>query len=234
MSEQWLLFDADNTLFDFTAAEANALRETFWQHGLPFSADIPPIYKRINQQTWEAFERGELTAVELRFSRFKQLFATLSIKTNAQQFGIDYLMHLAQRPDLLEGAIELLETLKGQYRLALITNGLQDVQRPRLALSGLDRYFEAIVVSDEVGAKKPEPAIFETLFAAIDHPPKSQAMIIGDSLSSDMQGGINFGIDTCWYNPTHKPLPAALPVTYIVHSLSEIPVLLAQREKHAC
>ena len=135
----------------------------------------------------------------------------------------DRLDQLAQQAHLIEGAAELIQTLNGRYHLALITNGLADVQYPRLARSGLESYFSAVVVSDEVGVAKPNPGIFDVAFERMNQPAKNEVLIIGDSLSSDITGGITYGIDTCWYNPNGQS--SDLPITHKIktlHQLNEI------------
>ncbi|MCP4422002.1 MAG: noncanonical pyrimidine nucleotidase, YjjG family, partial [Chloroflexi bacterium] len=197
MSYQWLLFDADGTLFDYYQAEDAALAQNFLLHGLDFQANDRLRYREINHQFWLRFEQGQVTSGALRVGRFRQLFAELNIDLDVNLFSQTYLEQLAQQAPLLEGAAELIEALNGRYRLALITNGLADVQYPRLERSGLQTYFTAVIVSDEVGVAKPNPLIFDEAFSRMGNPAKEEVLIIGDSLSSDMTGGINYGIDTC-------------------------------------
>jgi HAD superfamily hydrolase (TIGR01549 family) len=131
---------------------------------------------------------------------------------------------LALGADLLPGAQEIVRALKPRFHLALVTNGLADVQRPRLERSALADCFEKVFISEEVGAAKPSTAYFDAVFGAIGNPPKNEVLIIGDSLSSDMQGGLGYGIDTCWYNPDRKTTD--LPVTYQISRLLElVPIL---------
>ncbi len=224
MSYSWLLFDADGTLFDYSRAEDTALAQNFAQHTLPFQPDYQLRYREINHQFWQRLEQKQVTPEELRVGRFRQLFTELAIDYDAQAFANTYLDQLAQQAHLIEGAAELIESLNGRYQLALITNGLADVQYPRLARSGLEAYFSAVVVSDEVGAAKPNPGIFDIAFSRMNQPTKAEVLIIGDSLSSDMTGGINYGIDTCWYNPNGQS--GRLPVTYEITQLAELPHIL--------
>lgn len=220
----WLLFDADDTLFDFPQAEANALRLTFDALGLVYHTDYAQIYKRCNQRVWEQFERGAVTAVELRTRRFALLFDEIHLTADPQAVSPVYLQHLALSNDLLDGAEALVRTLGERYHLALVTNGLAEVQRPRLARSPLRDAFAHIFISEEIGAAKPHRDFFDHVFRALGNPPKSEVLLIGDSLTSDMAGGIQYGIDTCWYNPTGKP--TELPVTYQVKHLQEIPQII--------
>lgn len=224
MTYQWLLFDADNTLFDFNLAEVKALENAFHDFGYAYNGSTGDIYRTINKRVWEQLELGEITAKELRTARFSQLFAAIGIDGEPEPFSEAYLRHLANCGDLVAGAEALIQQVNQDYRLGLITNGLSDVQRPRLATSPLEPYFETITISDEIGVAKPDPGIFDVAFAQMGHPQKTAVLIIGDSLSSDMQGGLNYGIDTCWYNPGGKETD--LPVTYNIQRLEELSAIL--------
>jgi 2-haloacid dehalogenase len=220
MTYTWLLFDADDTLFDFPRAEANALRWTLEQVGLPFETPYFEIYSRHNLAVWKEFERGEVTSAELRTRRFRLFFDEVGFAADPEAVSPLYLRNLARGTDLLPGAEEVIRFLKPRFRLALVTNGLADVQNPRLARSVLADCFEKVFISEEVGAAKPSIAYFDAVFGAIGNPPKNEVLIIGDSLSSDMQGGLGYGIDTCWYNPARKTTD--LPVTYQISQLLEL------------
>lgn len=224
MTYRWLLFDADDTLFDFPRAEANALQWTLAEAGLPTDPGYFEIYARCNQQVWKEFERGLLTSQELRTKRFQLFFAETGLAGDPQTVSPRYLQNLALGADLLPGAEELIQAVRGRFRLALVTNGLADVQRPRLQRSALADCFEHVFISEEVGAAKPSAEYFAAVFASLGNPPKNEALIIGDSLTSDMQGGINYGIDTCWYNPNGKSTD--LPVKYQIGHLLELPEIL--------
>jgi 2-haloacid dehalogenase len=224
MKYTWLLFDADDTLFDYPKAESNALQWTLEQIGLAFKQEYFGLYARFNQQVWREFERGEVTSLELRVKRFRLFFQHLGLEADPQAVSPLYLRNLALGTDLLPGANEVVHALKGRYHLALVTNGLQDVQRPRLARSTLHDCFEKVFISEEVGAAKPAPEYFEAVFREIGQPPKASILLIGDSLTSDMRGGVDYGLDTCWYNPDGKTTD--LPVTYQIIQLQELIKLL--------
>ncbi len=224
MKYTWLLFDADETLFDFSRAEANALRWTLEQSGLEYHPEYVTLYARFNQQVWKEFERGEVTSAELRTKRFKLFFDELGLQRDLPATSLQYLHYLSLGTDLLEGANELLHDLKPHVRMALVTNGLKEVQRPRLANSIIKDCFEHIFISEELGAAKPSTAFFDTVFAALGQPARARTLIIGDSLSSDIKGGIAYGIDTCWYNPHGNHTD--LPVTYQISQLAQLPQLL--------
>jgi 2-haloacid dehalogenase len=220
----WLLFDADDTLFDFPRAEANALKWTLEQSGQPFQPEFIGLYSRFNQQVWREFERGEVTAFELRVKRFRLFFDETHLNADPQTVSPLYLQNLALGIDLLEGAEEVVRALKGRFHLALVTNGLKDVQRPRLEGSALRGCFEHIFISEEIGSAKPSYEYFEAVFRELGQPPKESVLLIGDSLTSDMRGGVDYGIDTCWYNPAGKM--TELPVTYQISRLYELIELL--------
>ncbi len=220
----WLMFDADNTLFDYDAAEATALAKSFAQFGLDFNQAHSVQYRVINAQIWRDYELGHITQQALRAERFRRLFAEVGLALDPEAFSRQYLVNLSQAGHLLEGAEALIRQLAAEYHIAIITNGIADVQRPRLENSPIHEFVEAFVISEELGVAKPDPAIFDAAFALMGWPGKTAVLIIGDSLSSDMQGGLNYGIDTCWYNPGNKP--TAMPVTYNIQKLEELQTIL--------
>lgn len=226
MPYKWLLFDVDNTLLDFAKTEALALELSFAQHGLPFPTKAKQRYHDINQTYWQRLERKEITPEALRRGRFQDLFTELDVSLDPEEFADSYLKQLGQQAPLVEGALELLKGLNGRFQLGIITNGLADVQHPRLEKSGLKAYFSPIIISQEVGVAKPHAGIFDAAFAQMNHPAKSEVLIIGDSLTSDMAGGINYGIDTCWFNPNGKI--SDLPITYKIRQLAKLSTILAQ------
>ena len=217
-----LLFDADGTLFDYNRAEAWSLEQTIEEIGIQFTESIKAAYRDINHKLWADFERGVVTIAEIRVERFRKLLITLNCDADPAAAGERYLSYLGKSGFLIDGTIELLDALYGKIPLALITNGITETQYGRLEASGIGKYFDPIIISGEVGSQKPDPAIFEALFAKADFHCKEKALIIGDSLTSDMQGGINFGIDTCWYNPEENSSNPNIPVTYEIRELSEL------------
>lgn len=222
MTCKWLLFDADGTLFDYDAAEKIALQTTFEEVGLAYEATYLLVYRKVNSQIWRDFEQGKITQQDLRAKRFDLLFEALDLSCNAHDFSPRYLRHLSQRGELILGAEEVVAALAQNFELALITNGLTDVQRPRFAASALRDYFNATIISEEVGAAKPDTRIFDVAFAKMGEPDKAEVLIIGDSLTSDIQGGVNYGIDTCWFNPAGKPKASSPTPTLEITSLAEL------------
>jgi 2-haloacid dehalogenase len=223
----WLWFDADGTLFDYNRAEATALKNAFRSLSLPFEDEYLDVYRRINQGLWQALEQSEITPASLQSRRFELLLESLRLRGSAEHISSAYLEQLALCAELIEGAYEVLQTLHGKSRIAIVTNGLQTVQRGRLAHSKIRDFIDELIISEEVGAAKPQPAFFEAASAQTGNPPKSDVLIIGDSLSSDMRGGLDYGIDTCWYNPESDPLPADLgQITHEIRRLGELLELL--------
>lgn len=223
---QWILFDADGTLFDYEQAEANALAGTFRDLALDFGPTYAAAYQAINHQIWLDFEAGRISSAALRVRRFERLFETLGIASDPQAFSERYLLNLSQQGGLMPGAQQLVETLSGSYHLAIITNGLSDVQRPRLARSAIQPYFSGVFVSEEMGVSKPDPAYFAAVFAALAGHPHAPArettLVVGDSLTSDIQGGRNFGLPTCWFNPASRPPNPSIPADFVIKKLEEL------------
>jgi YjjG family noncanonical pyrimidine nucleotidase len=222
-SYEFILLDADGTLFDYDRAEEFALTEAFRNEGLPFLPDSHiPAYREINERLWEEFEKKLISAADLRERRFRDLFDAEGIVGDYAAVSKRYLIHLAEAAFLYPEAENLLKALRPRYKLGIITNGLKEVQRSRFAGTPVGRYLDCIVVSDEVGVQKPDPAIFEHALAAAGHSDKNTSLIVGDSLTSDIQGGINFGIDTCWFNPGGKPNGSGIVPTYEIRRLPEL------------
>ena len=223
MNYQWIFFDADDTLFDFKKSAYHAMNITLAHFKINPPQGYYQIYKDINQQAWESFEKKEITADELRFIRFDRFLKAIGEYRDPLEMNSQYLYQLSQTEFMIEGAKKLVLDLleKGHY-LCLITNGLKEVQRPRIAKTKMNQYFNAIVVSDEIGVSKPHAGFFEHAFEEIGHPEKEKVIVVGDSLSSDIQGGNKFGLDTCWYNPEKKDNISGHLPTYEIHRLEHL------------
>jgi 2-haloacid dehalogenase len=221
MPYKWLLFDLDGTLFDYDRAEQSALRGAFEGMAIPYRESYLPIYHEINARLWLDFEKGAIDQTTLRLRRFEMLFEALNVQCDIPAFSAIYLAHLADGAFLMAEAEETVKTLHEKADLAAITNGLTEIQRPRLARSSLAGYFKAVIVSEEIGSAKPAPEIFDVAFARMGHPSKDEVLIVGDSLTSDIQGGHDYGIDTCWFNPKGKPNGGVLS-TFEIRRLSEL------------
>jgi 2-haloacid dehalogenase len=221
-----LFFDADGTLFDFEASQADALKLTFAQFNLDFQPDYLETYHRINEHLWSEFENNRLTQVQAVVQRFEKLFSQIPCFAEPEVFNTTYLQNLAGNNNLLPGARELIESLFSQFHMLILTNGVASVQRQRIAKSCLADYFEEIIISEEIGATKPDPLIFSAAFQRIGNPPKQQVLMIGDSLNADIFGANQFGIDACWFNPRHLPSPEGFEIRFEITDLNELISLL--------
>jgi 2-haloacid dehalogenase len=222
MRYKWILFDADNTIFDYDAAEFGALRSTFEELGRPLTQEHHQTYREVNHQNWLAYERGEISQAILRTRRFEQFLAAMGMGEDPVTVSRRYLFHLGNRTDLVAGAAEVVKALHGRVKMMIITNGLKDVQRSRFGLSEIGRCFEDIVISEEVGVAKPDGRIFDITFERMGKPNKADVLIVGDSLTSDIRGGLDYGIDTCWFNPGRRPNVLGLEVGYEIGRLEEV------------
>ena len=218
----WLWFDADGTLFDYNRAEAAALRSTFDSLTLPFEDSYLDIYRKINHGLWQALERQEITQAVLRNRRFELLMEAIQVTGSPEQMSSTYVEQLSICSELIDGAYEILQALHEKSQIAIVTNGLQSVQRGRLAHSSIRSFINELIISEEIGAAKPGRAFFDAAFARCGHPAKSDVLIVGDSLTSDIQGGADYGIDTCWYNPIGDPGPDDVVITFEIKYLREL------------
>ena len=227
MKYQVLLFDADETLFDFKMAEKQAFLRALEEYKLDVDKEESlKLYSQINKHIWEEFERGEITADRLRVEWFERFSKKIKIDFDAVSFSKAYAKFLGEGAYLFDDSVEVIDYLSKKYKLALVTNGLKDVQKSRISKTPLKDYFQELIISDEIKISKPDPRIFDYALDKLDHMDKSKVLMIGDSLTSDMQGGINAGIDTCWYNPNHLENKSGLNLTYEIHSLNELKEIL--------
>lgn len=222
MAYDILLMDADETLLDFCRSEGHALASTLLAHGVTMTPAMQAVYHEINRLLWEQLERGQITRDRLKVERFERFLASIGLVTDAAAFNTDYMRAIGEHGFVLDGAVELLKALSARYRICIITNGTAAVQHTRLADSGLLPYVSDLFISEEVGADKPSPCFFDHVLKALGEPAKETLLIIGDSLTSDIRGGILSGIDTCWYNPGGQTCPEGLTPTLQVRSFSEL------------
>lgn len=223
---EFLFLDLDDTILDFQKAERIALGKTFAALGLEPTEAVRTRYSAINKAHWEMLERGELTREQVIVSRFRQLFDEFGIDADPQACQDLYGHNLGIGHHFLPGAEAALEALFGRYRLFLASNGNLSVQTGRLSSANLYRFFEKIFISQEVGADKPSKVYFDRCFAQIPGFDPAKAIIVGDSLTSDILGGNNAGIATCWINPAHKPRRSGIRVDYELEAFSQLPALL--------
>lgn len=222
-----VLFDADDTILDFYRAETWALEATLDEFGgtLPV-ADYIDRFRAINATVWAKYERGEATSQEIRLERFVLLLAELGMNADPELVSARYVEHLGESAFTVEGARPLVSALAGLVPIGLVTNGIGAVQRSRLAKSGLGDYFQALVISEEVGVQKPDPRIFAIARAAVGATPTDRIIMIGDGLGSDIAGANAAGIDSCWVNLRGRPANPEIVPTYTVTSLGEVYPLL--------
>lgn len=211
-----VLLDADNTLFDFDAAEHSALKQAMEERGLPFHSETEALYLSVNRALWAAFDRGEVTQPFLLVERFRLLAEALGATCDPAQFNHDYLTHLGEHSQLLPGAEALCRDLSRQCRVALATNGVARVQYARLASTPLGPYLSGVFISEELGFQKPQREFFDVALRSMGVEDRSRVVMVGDGLASDIRGGNQAGLDTVWYNPKGLPVPADPTPTYTV------------------
>lgn len=217
-----ILFDADDTLFDFKHSERNAFHNSFASFGyMNGLTDYRPDYNAVSKVLWNDLEQGRITLQELAVERFRRLFVKTELDLNPESFSRVYLDYLGKESHLVKGALELCQNLS-DHRLAIITNGFSAVQTSRIKNSPLCNTFEQIIMSEQVGSQKPDKLIFDVAFSKLNMTDKSKVLIVGDSLTSDMQGGINYGIDTCWFNPHEQENNQAVKPTYEIKQLEDL------------
>ena len=223
-----VLWDVDGTLLDFLAAEKAAIRACFAELGLGECTDEQIArYSVINKKYWKRMEDGEIGKAEVLCGRFREFFAGEGIVADVDEFNLLYQVRLGDTVAFCDGADKLLTELCGRVKQYAVTNGTQRAQRRKLANSGLDQIFDGIFISDEVGHEKPTCEFFDHVFREIGDIPRDRILIVGDSLSSDIRGGKNAGIRTCWYNPSGAPAPADNTPDFVITNLQEVKSLLA-------
>ena len=226
MGYRFALFDADNTLLDFTAAEDHAIKDCLSARGLPTDRDTVSLYSAINDEHWKRLEKGLTTRDRLRVERFSDFFHTVGYKGNPVAMANDYMEALSCQTQLVDGALALITSLHSRCGLYIITNGITSVQTRRFVSCPLAKYFDACFISEQMGCAKPEKQFFDQVAAAIPGFDSREALVIGDSLSSDIQGGINAELDTCWFNPSGKTAPPHMRITYTIDRLCELETIL--------
>ncbi len=221
MKYKLVLFDADGTLYDFTRAEREAFEKTLRQFGIHENLfHRHKKYEKINLAIWKEFEEKKITSTKLRLERFRRFFKQEKLSLDPEKISPVYLKYLSQGTHLLDGAEEIVKYFYGKCELALATNGLANVQNPRFAASRLIQYFHYIFISEEIGFPKPNKEYFQHIFEEL--PYKDSAIIIGDNLSSDIKGGNDFGIDTCWFNPEKRINESSIIPTFEINDLNEL------------
>lgn len=223
-----VLFDLDDTLFDFHKAEKIALTKTLVHFGIDPTEETLALYSTINAAHWKRLELGEISREEVKVGRYRELFKTIGVECDPVKATAYYESMLAIGHYFMPGAPELLEELYRKYRLYIVSNGTAKVQEGRIGSSGIAKYMDGIFISQILGANKPDKQFFDICFAEIPDFSLSETVIIGDSLSSDIKGGINAGITTVWFNPKGIENDNDIKPDYTIKELSEVPGLLSQ------
>jgi 2-haloacid dehalogenase len=223
-----VLFDLDDTLFDFHKAEKIALTKTLVHFGIDPTEETLALYSTINAAHWKRLELGEISREEVKVGRYRELFKTIGVECDPVKATAYYESMLAIGHYFMPGAPELLEELYRKYRLYIVSNGTAKVQEGRIGSSGITKYMDGIFISQILGANKPDKQFFDICFAEIPDFLLSETVIIGDSLSSDIKGGINAGITTVWFNPKGIENDSDIKPDYTIKELSEVPGLLSQ------
>ena len=223
---EFLFLDLDDTILDFHKAERIALAKTLKDFGIEPTEEVLGRYHVINKWHWEQMELGKMTRDQVQTGRFRMLFEELGVTAEPAAVTARYMENLSVGHYFLPGAEETVEYLAKKYRLFLASNGTASVQKGRMTSANLYRFFEKSFVSEEIGHNKPSLAYFEAAFGQIPGFDPEKALMVGDSLSSDIKGGKNAGIRTCWVNPNHAPRNPEIQPDYEIEALSQLPALL--------
>ncbi|MBV4368216.1 pyrimidine 5'-nucleotidase [Erwinia phyllosphaerae] len=218
----WILFDADDTLFHFDAFAG--LQRLFQQYDVVFSPDDYQEYQSVNKPLWVEYQNGAITALQLQHQRFQGWADKLNVTPLDLNNG--FLSAMGELCLPLTGAVNLLNSLKGKVKMGIITNGFTALQQVRLERTGFLDYFDLLVISEQVGHAKPHPAIFDYALEKMGQPPRERVMMVGDNPDSDILGGIRAGLATCWLNADNRPLPEGIKPDWQVATLSELQDIL--------
>jgi len=216
-----VLFDADGTLLDFKRSEDEAVRKTMEEFGIVPTDELVAKYSEINDGLWKSLERGEIEKKVLLYHRFELFCELFGYDCDAKAMAKSYMENLSKMSYIIEGADVLCSRLYGKVKMHIVTNGVEYIQKGRFSGCPITKYFDEIFISGVLGFEKPDINYFNKVdeIISID---KSKTLIVGDSLSSDIKGGINFGIDTCWYNPASKVAPLDMKITHIASDFDSI------------
>lgn len=223
---EFVLLDLDDTILDFKLSEHTALQQTLGQFGLTPTEEVCSRYSAINKSFWEMLERKEITRAQLRPGRFEVLFQEYGLEADPMEVANCYEKNLSSGHFLLPGAEDALKILSQHYKLYIVSNGNLHVQRGRLQHSGILPYFQGCFISEEMGASKPDPLFFQNAFARIPDFDPNRAIIVGDSLTSDILGGIQAGIATCWVRLPGRKEREDIRPDHTISALFELPALL--------
>ena len=227
-----ILFDADNTLLDFDAAESKALAETLAQYGIEPSHETVQTYRAINEGLWRQLEKGQIRREKLMNERFTRFLKEIGAQGNGAEMNRYYLNQLSTHPDLMPGnVLDVLRELAEVATMAIVTNGFDKVQSRRVQESGVAAFMEEVFVSERAESEKPNRKIFDTALRTLGVENRAHVLVVGDSLRSDIQGGANAGLDTCWLNRSHSENPGQVSPTYEIVALEQLyPIVTEQDE----
>jgi 2-haloacid dehalogenase len=229
-----ILFDADNTLLDFDAAETKALTETLEHFGIAPEAASLDAYRKINAGLWKSLEKGELRRDKVLAERFPRFLKAIGAAGDGAEMNRYYLDRLAQHPDVLPGVLEVLGELAEVATLAVVSNGIERVQKQRIQDSGIGAYMEDVFISEKVGCEKPNRRFFDAALRSLDIENRAHVLVVGDSIGGDMQGGANAGLATCWYHPNDaEAKPEGANPTYEIHQLDELYKIVMEEDELA-
>lgn len=232
MKYKIVLWDVDNTLLDFPYSQEYALKKCLSEIGVEADNAMVERYSAINDSWWKRLELGEVTKKELISGRFQDLFTEYGINCGDMElFCSHYQIYLGSIYRYIENSPEVLKSLKGICRQYAVTNGVTWTQMNKMKLSGLLDLLDGIFISEKLGAPKPRKEFFDAVFAGIEEVAKGQVkreeiLIVGDSLSSDIKGGNNADIATCYYNPSGETYETTLRIDYEITSLREVPKIV--------
>lgn len=224
-----ILWDVDATLLNFELAEKAAMEKCFSMFEMgECTQEMLSRYSKINRSYWQRLERGELTKPEVLVGRFEEFFGKEGIPVEkAAAFNEEYQVRLGDTVFFHDNAYELIKELQGKVKQAIVTNGTVVAQERKLEKSGLNKLITDIFISDRIGAEKPSPKFFEKVWEELGPYKKEEVMIVGDSLTSDMQGGNNAGIRCCWYNPKGLKNETSVHVDYEITNLWQVKDILS-------
>ena len=220
----WIFFDADETLFTFDSF--SGLQRMFLDYSVTFTAEDFQDYQAVNKPLWVDYQNGAISSLQLQHQRFESWAARLNV--HAGDLNDAFMNAMAEICAPLPGAVSLLNSLQGKVKMGIITNGFTSLQQIRLERTGLREHFDLLVISEEVGVAKPDARIFDFALDQAGNPDRSRVLMVGDTAASDILGGMNAGLSTCWLNAHQQVLPEHVKPTWTVASLAELEQLLCK------